>query len=175
MWPGARNTKASASQVCQVSSPDPPSAALPLPSLAPSTDALRRMPSAVSRNAFTRVTTVRMLSRSIVLCIHCSPSLFLRFLPPRTAYECKNDVPYKARPTRTQLMTKPKRDKPSVEVPEEFLPCVSEDLRLPARRSSCASSNALARLSLTRYPSSRWMDRFQAEGSRGQDSEGEGG
>ncbi|KAF9516430.1 hypothetical protein BS47DRAFT_1292234 [Hydnum rufescens UP504] len=39
-------------------------------------------------------------------------------------YECKNSRPYLSRPSRTKLLEKPElsgpRDKPSVEIPEEF-------------------------------------------------------
>ncbi|KAF8326986.1 zinc knuckle-domain-containing protein [Cantharellus anzutake] len=44
-------------------------------------------------------------------------------------YECKNQKPYLARPSRTAVLEKPEllkpRDEPSVELPEEFKPkCV---------------------------------------------------
>lgn len=51
-------------------------------------------------------------------------------------WECRNkEVPYKARPSRTQQLlsgkTSATRDRPSVEVPEEFLPkCVQDVVAL---------------------------------------------
>ncbi|KAL7410431.1 hypothetical protein BDY24DRAFT_178256 [Mrakia frigida] len=144
MYPGARKSKATAATKCQVSpaslvwkeegSRQRRRARVPFsPSLPPLPfPSVLSLSTSLTSSAYTHSAYSLLPVQRIQKCLHTG----------HYTYECKNDRPYAARPTRTQQLVKPsKREKPSVEVPEEFLSSSSSSSSGSSSSSSGSSSS----------------------------------